>query len=284
MTDPSLMRRFSADKHRLGTWDTRVVATNNPLFRAMAGYVSYKRKGVDTLAKSARAEVVLDAGCGIGAYSHWYLGRRPDAACIALDWSEEALRRVKPSASGSILRVCADVRRLPVKSSRIDALFSVDTLGHIDNCAMALDEFARVCRSGAPLFLHSECADYRTRWPDNALIIKLGDDLPARNDGHDSIISADKLYALYSRRFQVASFFNPAGYFGFFLGYPEKYLPAFKAAHWRLPVVLTSIFAFFKKAPLLGAFLRLVNAFTNHCEVFFGLNGGGSCFGMMKKP
>ena len=30
--------------------------------------------------------------------------------------------------------------------------------------------------------------------------------------------------------------------------------------------------------------MRLINAFTNHAEVFFGLSGGGSCFAALKKP
>jgi hypothetical protein len=30
--------------------------------------------------------------------------------------------------------------------------------------------------------------------------------------------------------------------------------------------------------------MRLINAFTNHAEFFFGLTGGGSCFAMLKKP
>jgi|WetSurMetagenome_2_1015567.scaffolds.fasta_scaffold335801_2 ubiquinone/menaquinone biosynthesis C-methylase UbiE len=279
----SSMRRFSADKHKLGLWDTRVATPRNPLLRALASYISYKRRGVDELARSTPADVVLDAGCGIGAYSQWYCSRRPVATCISLDWSEEALRRAPPSGIGRILRVCGDVRFLPIKSACVEALFSIDTLGHIDNCASALDEFSRVCKNGATLFLHSECRDYQKRWPDKALIKRLGEDVLARYDGHEFIKMADDLYVQYSRRFHVTSFFNPAGYLGFLLGYPDKYRMAFKAAGWQVPLLATIVFAFLKKTPLVGVALRLVNAFTNHCEVYFGLKGGGSCFAMMKK-
>jgi SAM-dependent methyltransferase len=284
MANPSSLRHFSTDKHVHGQWDTRVVGGRNPLIRAAISYCSYKRAYVDTLAKITHGEFVLDAGCGKGAYSHWYQTRRPAAVCIAVDWSEAALRQVIPSPTGRIFRVCADVRFLPFRSECMDALFSVDTLGHIDNCAIGLDEFSRVCKKNATLFLHSECRDYQERWPDRALIRQLGEDMPARCDGHEFIKFADDLYALYSRRFQLQSFINPAGYCGFFLGYPEKYQMAFAQANWRLLTVITSVFALLKKAPLLGIFIRYVNAFSNHCEVFFGLKGGGSCFAMMKKP
>jgi ubiquinone/menaquinone biosynthesis C-methylase UbiE len=286
MSNSSSLRHFSTDKHLRGQWDTRVAIAKNPFIRAIISYCSLKRALVDTLAKTSKAaHFVLDGGCGKGAYSHWYLGKRPLAVCIAVDWSEAALRTLRPAAGGGqILRLCADVRFLPLTSGSMDALFSIDTLGHIDNCASALDEFSRVCKNGAPLFLHSECGDYRKKWPDSALIRRLGEDLIARHDGHNFLKEAAELYRLYSRRFQIQSFIHPAGYCGFILGYPEKYRMAFMQAHYRFLFFLTSIFALLKTTPALGAAIRLLNALTNHCEVFLGLKGGGSCFALMKKP
>ena len=285
MQNSSSLRHFSTDKHTRGQWDTRVTTARNPFVRAAISYCSFKRAFVDKLAKIAQGDhFVLDGGCGKGAYSHWYLGKRPTAVCIAVDWSEAALRTIRPSAGGRILRLCADMRFLPLKSASMDALFSIDTLGHIDNCASALDEFSRVCKNGAPLFLHSECGDYRKKWPDNVLIRRLGEDLLARYDGHDFLIDAVELYTLFSRRFQIQSFIHPAGYCGFFLGYPEKYRMAFIQAHCRFLAFLTAVFALLKKTPALGLSIRLLNALTNHCEVFLGLKGGGSCFALMKKP
>jgi len=46
------------------------------------------------------------------------------------------------------------------------------------------------------------------------------------------------------------------------------------AAHGVMTLI-TSIFAALKKLPLIGISVRFLNAFTNHCEVFFGLKGGG---------
>jgi hypothetical protein len=112
----------------------------------------------------------------------------------------------------------------------------------------------------------------------------LGEDVLARHDGHNFLNNANELYALFSRRFQMQSFVHPAGYCGFFLGYPEKYRMAFIQAHCRALALLTSVFVVLKRAPVFGFAVRLLNALTNHCEVFLGLKGGGSCFAMMKKP
>ncbi len=285
MAEPLSRHEFSIEKHAHGQWDTKVLVMRNPLLRALVSYCSYKRSGVDHLAKTGKNNrFVLDAGSGKGAYSRWYLGRSSQSYLLAIDWSENALRSMELSYEDRILPVCADLRRMPFKSAVVDALFSVDTIGHIDRCEIALDEFLRVCKSNARLFLHSECCDYKQRWPDRALIKKLGLDLLARHDGHDFLKYAGELYALYSRRFRVQSFFNPAGYLGFLIGYPEKYKLAFAAACWRFWGPIVSVFSALKKAPGLGVALRFLNAATNRLEVFLGLKGGGSCFAKLTKP
>lgn len=279
-------RSFSTQKHAQGHWDTSISKTGNPVLRFMFSYLSYKRKGVDALAREMAAitpALVLDAGAGKGAYAYWFLGKK-NATVITIDWSFDALRGVFAPKQGGILRVCADLHMLPFKSEVADGLFSIDTLGHVENCATVLDEFLRVCKPSSLLFVHSECSDYRSRWPDRALIARLHKDVPAEYDGHLSLHRTEELYALYSRRFHVRSFVNPAGYLGWLLGYPEKYRMAFMAAHWAPMTLITSIFAKLKSLRLIGIKIRFLNAFTNHCEVFFGLKGGGSCFAMLKKP
>jgi SAM-dependent methyltransferase len=277
-------RAFSTKRHAQGQWDTTMVKTGGLFMRAAICYSSQKRKGVDLLAKQlVLPAVVLDAGAGKGAYGYWFLGRSA-AIIIAVDWSFNALRSIKQPASSRILGVCADLQCLPFRPNTADALYSIDALGHVRDCAKALDEFSRVCKPSAPLFIHSECNDYRSRWPDKALIAKLGRDMPAEEDGHLFLHGANDLYALYSGRFHVRTFTNPAGYFGWLLGYPEKYQPAFIAAGLKSVALLSGIFSRIKKLPIIGGIMRLINAFTNHAEVFFGLSGGGSCFAALKKP
>jgi ubiquinone/menaquinone biosynthesis C-methylase UbiE len=276
---------FSIEKHAQGRWDTRVLTLRSPWLRSMASYLSYKRRGVDRLAQKAKAPgFICDAGAGKGAYDHWFLGRRPSASVIAVDWSVYALRSIRPPKQGRILRVCADVQNLPFKSGSVVALFSIDTLGHVPHIGAALDEFNRICKINAPLFLHSECADYRMRWPDKRLIAILGKDAPAEDDGHISLHNAEQLYAWYSRRFTVQSFINPAGYLGWLIGYPEKYHGAFAEAGLGGLARMTATAAWLKGVWPMKICLRLINALTNHSEVFFGLRGGGSCFAELKRP
>ena len=173
---------------------------------------------------------------------------------------------------------------LPFKHESADMLFTVDTIGHLQNQEKALDEILRVTRPGALLFLHSECGDYRKRWPDKHLIKLIGYDFLARLDGHYSIRPSGELYNFYGRRFEIIKFFSPAGLLGWLLGYPDKYILAFKKARIWWMVIITFIFSIIKRLPVLGVALRLINAITNKLELLFGIEGGGSCFALVRKP
>src|SRR5271157_1549422 len=124
-------RTFSTRKHAQGQWDTTISKTSNGVVRDLLSYMSYKRKGVDDLARVMAAvtpAVVLDAGAGKGAYAHWFLGKKT-ATVVAIDWSFDALREQCCPRQGRIFPVCADLHMLPFKSGIADALFSIDTLG-----------------------------------------------------------------------------------------------------------------------------------------------------------
>lgn len=271
-------RLFSRKKHANQQWHTRRLPTGSRLIRLVACALSFKRQGVDKLAGHLFPHsVVADFGAGKGAYCHFLLDRTP-CTIIALDWSAEALQTIPPPAQGSIFRVCADLHHLPLKPARIDACYSIDTLGHLRKQELALSEIVRICRGNAALFLHSECADYQRHWPNHALIRRTGFDPIAAIDGHVGIRSANAMHVLYEQCFSLASFFSPAGVFGWLIGYPEKYTAAFKKAG-MLPLYLATLFfTIIKKIPLSGFLLRLINMCSNQCELTIGLTGGGSCF------
>jgi ubiquinone/menaquinone biosynthesis C-methylase UbiE len=285
MTTSSQARDFSSVKHKAGQWNTSIIDYRNPVARFLLSYMSYKRRGVDNLAKKTPANgLVLDAGAGKGAYCRWFLGRNSSLSVIAADWSFEALRAIQPARHGLILRVCADLQRLPFKSGCFDALYSIDTLGHVPRVETALDEFSRVCKENSLLFIHSECSDYREKWPDRKLILKLEKDLPAEMDGHISLYKARELYAFYSGRFVTGSFINPAGYTGWLTGHPEKYKQAFADANFRFSLYGIKTVLILKKIWPINICIKLFNALTNHLETFMGLKGGGSCFAELRKP
>jgi ubiquinone/menaquinone biosynthesis C-methylase UbiE len=277
MSDKSKARAFSEKLHLEGRWDTRVLHCG-PFSRALWNFISFKRSGISELAlRCKEGSVGLDLGCGKGAYARWFTGIRK-AKIVCADWSFTALCQIEPMSAGGFIRVCADAGRLPFKPGSFDFFYTVDVLGHVDNPDTALDEVLRVTRMGAPFFLHSECADYRSRWPDRALIARLKTDCPAAEDGHGSLRTSAEIYKSLLKRFTVESFFSPAGLAGWLIGYPEKYHAAFKAASWKFLAALTAVFAALKAAPVIGAVLRLKNAVSNRMELFFGIVGGGSCF------
>jgi SAM-dependent methyltransferase len=286
--EPSDALSFNNGKHSRGDWDTTLLTWGKGPLRAAAGFLSAKRRGVTRLADTVqKPRFVLDAGAGSGAYTIWFLARTP-CTVVSVDISRAGLRKIASAhaasgASGRALPVCADLCALPFRNGAFDAVFSIDTLGHVADVSIALGELARTSAPGAALFLHSECADYRQRWPDRALIARLGADLPAQRDGHRGLRMAGDLRDLYSRRFRVDSFVNPAGHAGWFLGYPEKYRDAFAAAGWKFLALVVGACATVKRLPVLGIAMRFVNAATNHAEIVLGLSGGGSSFAFLRK-
>jgi ubiquinone/menaquinone biosynthesis C-methylase UbiE len=278
-------RSFSDDKHASGQWRTRSVAHANPIARAALSFLSYKRAGVERLARRASgpSPAAVDLGAGQGAYARAFLAARPGAKVIAVDWSPAALRRIA-DGRGKLLRLCADAQHLPLKAGIADALFSIDTLGHIPSINLALDEILRIAKPGAPLFLHSECGSYRNRWPDTMLAKRIGFDYLAKLDGHITVLPYAELHALVARRFIIDEAWSPAGLAGWLTGHPEKYRLAFDAAGCKTLALLTAFFALVKRLPVLGVLLRLCNAISNHLELALGIQGGGSFFARARIP
>jgi SAM-dependent methyltransferase len=278
-------RDFSRGQHHRRRWDTRRAFIRSAAVRSFCGLLSLKRSGIGRLngfLKGALAPV-LDLGAGNGAYAYWLLGGNPAATVVALDWSAEALRECPAPPRGKIMRVCGDAHLLPFRSRAFSGAYSIDTLGHLADFHKVLDELLRVTAPSATVFLHSECSDYRRRWPDRRLIAATGKDLGAEIDGHFFLRTTNELYQAYSRRFAVQHFYSPAGLLGWALGYPEKYLVMYRAAGWRVLAVLCALLAAVKKTPGLGIALRLINSLSNRIELFLGLSGGGSCFAFLKK-
>jgi hypothetical protein len=270
-------RHFSETRHRAGAWNTRFANAANPLTRRLASFVSYKRREVTRLAGMLRPHaLVLDLGAGNGAYSVWLCSHKPFRT-VACDWSLRALSRAR-DRSAHIMPVCADARALPFRDGCFDAAMTIDMLGHIAQTGAVLAEMRRVTRQAAPLFIHSECADYRRRWPDRMLLSACGSDIPAALDGHTDLKQSATMIALCARLFRIRKSYSPAGSLGWLLGYPEKYRHAFRRAPRPTLYLLTSLFAYIKRAPGLGLALRIVNALANHAEAIAGRSGGGSVF------
>lgn len=276
------LKTFSEKQHSLDKWSSSKNYPMIPFLIDFVNFISLKRKYVYKLAKPKNENcLVLDLGCGKGAYANWFIKSNKNAKVVALDWSNTAVKTIPKT--NNIFPVVADAQLLPFKELAFTKAYSIDTLGHIEAPQKALNELYRILQDDSTLFLHSECADYKYRWPDKILIKNLGADMIAEKDGHYFIKKSSEIYKLFHERFYVEQFISPAGITGWLTGYPENYLPLFKQSKMWIPFILCSIFSIFKKAPILKQLLQLSNSVINKLEIYFGINGGGSVFAMLRK-
>lgn len=103
--------------------------------------------------------VLLDAGAGTGYGSAQLRTRYPDAHLLALDLAESMLHiaRPKPSLWQRLSRatpfdaVCADIDRLPLKTSSVDMVWSSLALQWCNDLNVSFGEFYRVLAPGGLL-------------------------------------------------------------------------------------------------------------------------------------
>nr|CRH08062.1 Protein of unknown function. putative methyltransferase type 11 [Candidatus Magnetococcus massalia] len=105
--------------------------------------------GMEQLLDPARMDRVLDAGCGNGRM----LERMP-ASCdaVGVDASLNLLRIVKAKGRGKF-HVCCELEHLPFKAGQFDSVFSCRVLQHLKEQETAVQEMARVVRSGGDIVL-----------------------------------------------------------------------------------------------------------------------------------
>jgi GT2 family glycosyltransferase/SAM-dependent methyltransferase len=280
----SNLRSLSEKKHTQQVWGSDVYSVPKYL-RHFVNFFSFKHAGVDRLAKTCKADSrILDYGTGNGNFSI-YLSTSCNSTIFAVDWSFEALRQAKKKfTKRKIFPVCADLHSLPFKDASFTEFFSIDVFGHLYDPPKAIDNLYNVLQPGAKGFFHSECSDYRKRWPDSWLIAKNGRDIPAEADDHISLFTTDVLRSLLSSKFRVISSFSPTGYAGWLTGYPEKYTEAFYRAGNKTLFSLIWTFSKIKANPAGKVLLRISNYFTNRAELLFNLQGGGSFFADVIKP
>lgn len=98
-------------------------------------------------------EVVLDAGCGAGAYVEAVRQHTPHY--LAGDLSLGMLRSL---AQLSVPRINLDARRLPLGSKSVDVVLANHMLYHVPDRKAAVREFARVLRPGGRLLAATNSA------------------------------------------------------------------------------------------------------------------------------
>lgn len=281
---PGNLRTFSENKHYKKLWGS-ALSSAPYLLRKFINFFSFKHSGVDRLIQKCSENArIIDFGAGSCSFSK-YLASRRNFTVIAVDWSYTALKNAHLNfPNARILPVCADLHYLPFKKNAFSAFITIDTFGHLYNQEMAFDCLLNTLQPGACGFFHSECADYRKRWPDSMLLRRIGHDIPAESDGHISLFPGAAILRALKCRFTVLSSFSPAGYLGWLTGYPEKYTEAFARAGDKPMYRLTSLMAHMKNHLIGKLLLRIINYSTNRIELFLNLQGGGSFFADVIKP
>ncbi len=92
---------------------------------------------------------VLDAGCGTGRYLPVLHGFRP-RSITATDLSPHMLERARGKADNVSFHVCP-IDNLPFPDASFDFILCTLVLGHVRHLSSAIDELARVLRSGGSI-------------------------------------------------------------------------------------------------------------------------------------
>lgn len=100
-------------------------------------------------------DLVLEAGCGVGAQTKIIATKNPDSSFISVDISDDSLREASQMiASLGIRNVefrLADIFHLPYDDEAFDSVIICFVLEHLHNPVTALNELKRVLKKGGTL-------------------------------------------------------------------------------------------------------------------------------------
>ena len=134
MTDTAVLRTQYGDDARL--------AARQALWRLRSGPPLYET--VLDLADLRGQEVVVDVGCGNGAYLAELRRRGHHGPVLGLDLAEGMARSSSVHAATAV----ADAQALPLRDARADVALSLHMLYHVPDLARALGELRRIVRPG----------------------------------------------------------------------------------------------------------------------------------------
>ncbi len=146
--------------------------------------------------------VVLDAACGAG-YGTRMLSEKA-ASVIGIDISDEAIQYARQNYSASNLKFEAkDLRQIIFPDASFDAVVSFETIEHIENPELFLDEIRRVLKPGGLLILstpnvETSCEGAAVHVPFHVKEFTLSEMMTLLNDFTDFSVYAQKM--TYHRR------------------------------------------------------------------------------------
>jgi SAM-dependent methyltransferase len=121
-------------------------------------------------------QLVLDAGCRDASHAA-DLVRRYGCRAVGIDLvlagaPKSGADDAADAAGGRVSLVQGDLQALPLADGAVDLVWCRDTLSCLPDCALALQEFARVLRPGGGMVLYAVFAGDRLEPGDRALLVE----------------------------------------------------------------------------------------------------------------
>jgi len=108
------------------------------------------QKILDYLKKNIGNGVILDAGCGEGRFSKYFIEK--GAKIKSMDFSKEYVKIAKKNIGKGDF-ILGSVTNIPFKDESFDYIFSVDVLQHVPKTDKAIQEFYRVLKKNGELII-----------------------------------------------------------------------------------------------------------------------------------
>lgn len=107
-------------------------------------------------------ERVVDVGCGTGEFERMAIGKFPRLAIVGVDMSTAMLEmaRKKMAAFPQISFETGEADALPLEAQSYDVVILANVFHHVRHPETALNECARVLRSGGKFVLVDWCLDF----------------------------------------------------------------------------------------------------------------------------
>ena len=96
------------------------------------------------LVGNTKNKLVLDAGCGSGRFTHFFLNE--DATVISVDTSKKVLK-ILTEKNNDVKAINADIFNLPFKNDSFDVIVCSEVLTHLHEYKRPLAEFKRILKS-----------------------------------------------------------------------------------------------------------------------------------------
>jgi len=153
---------------------------------------------------------ILDAGCGIGAYTFLLAKRFKKAKIIGGDIDKQKLNICR-TLTGELSVKNADFTYLDItekqNTAKYDLIVNIDVLEHIDHYELALENFSNLLRKDGYLYIHAP-------QPNQQRIFKSLRQWRHEDHAHEGIIKNELEEKLKKLGFKIVTSMETFGFFG----------------------------------------------------------------------